>query len=164
MNYFFRGSDLMHRSTRFLLVINRTLKLHETLLKEVCHKYDLSVVEAEVVSFLHNNPGKDTAADIVELRMLSKGCVSKAVDSLMTSGYLRRTQDPEDRRKQHLALTDKAAPITEEIDRIQKRLRKIVFDGFDGQDLKQFENYMDKMYENIRFASQVQKKGEEHHE
>ena len=49
----------MQRSTRFLLVINRTLKLHETLLKEVCHKYGLSVVEAEVASFLHNNPGKD---------------------------------------------------------------------------------------------------------
>ena len=31
------------------------------------------LVEAQVVSFLHNNPTKDTAGDIVELRMLSKG-------------------------------------------------------------------------------------------
>ena len=154
----------MQRSTRFLLVINRTLKLHETLLKEVCHKYGLSVVEAEVASFLHNNPGKDTAADIVELRMLSKGCVSKAVETLITRGYLSRTQDLEDRRRQHLSLTDQAGPITKDIEQIQKKLRSIVFAGFDEADLESFEKYTDKMYENIRFMAQVQKKGENHHE
>ena len=63
--FYFKGGSSMQRSTRFLLVINRTIKLHESLLKEVCQKYGLSVVEAEVASFLHKNPGKDTAADIV---------------------------------------------------------------------------------------------------
>ena len=96
--------------------------------------------------------------------MLSKVCVSNAVETLITGGYLRRTQDLEDRRKQHLSLTDQAGPITKDIDRIQKTLRSIVFDGFDGQDLELFEKYTDKMYENLRFATQEKKKGANHHE
>ena len=40
-------------------------------------------MEADIISFLKNNPGKDTAADIVELRMLSKGAVSKTVEALI---------------------------------------------------------------------------------
>ena len=42
----------------------------------------LTITEGKVISFLYNNPGKDTAADITELRMLSKGNVSQAVESI----------------------------------------------------------------------------------
>lgn len=52
--------------------------------------YRLTLIEATIISFLQNNPGKDTAADIVELRMLSKGNVSQAVESLMQKALLRR--------------------------------------------------------------------------
>lgn len=58
----------MERITEYLSHIRRTMKLHESLLKTICGRYGLTLVEAQVVSFLHNNPTKDTAGDIVELR------------------------------------------------------------------------------------------------
>ena len=48
-------------------------RLYDKMLKKVCTEHDLTVIEADIISFLQNNPGKDTAADIVELRGLSKG-------------------------------------------------------------------------------------------
>lgn len=63
----------MKRPTDFLTNIRRIIKLHESMLKGICETYRLSLIEATIISFLYNNPGKDTAADIVELRMLSKG-------------------------------------------------------------------------------------------
>ena len=42
------------------------------MLKEICGAYHLTMIEANIISFLYNNPGKDTAGDIVELRMLSR--------------------------------------------------------------------------------------------
>ena len=63
------------------------------MLKSVCLKYHLTIIEADIISFLQHNPGKDTAMDIVELRMLSKGAVSKAVESLIQKGILQRHPD-----------------------------------------------------------------------
>ena len=145
----------MKRNTQFLLGINRMLKLHETMLKSVCGKYGLTVVETEIVSFLWNNPGKDTATDIVELRMLSKGCVSKAVESLIRKGCLIRTQDSSDRRIQHLQLTEKTASVTGEIDRLQEELWEILLSGFDSGEVSLFEQFMDRMFDNIRDASEL---------
>ena len=68
----------MSRTTEFLMNIRSIIKLHESMLREICGEYQLALIEATIISFLHNNPGKDTAADIVELRMLSKGNVSQA--------------------------------------------------------------------------------------
>ena len=56
------------------------------MLKAICEEYRLTLIEATIISFLHNNPAKNTAADIVELRMLSKGNVSQAVESLIQKG------------------------------------------------------------------------------
>ena len=45
-------------------------------------------MEIKIISFLYNNPEKDTAADIAELRMLPKRNISKAVESLIKKGFL----------------------------------------------------------------------------
>lgn len=92
----------MSRTTEFLMNIRSIIKLHESMLREICGEYQLALIEATIISFLHNNPGKDTAADIVELRMLSKGNVSQAVESLIQRSLLRREQDAVDRRRIHL--------------------------------------------------------------
>ena len=92
----------MEKTTELLMGFRSLLRLYDKMLKKVCREYDLSVIEADVVSFLQNNPGKDTAVDIVELRMLSKGAVSKAVESLIQKSLLERIPDREDRRRIHL--------------------------------------------------------------
>ena len=106
----------MGRTTDFLVNLRRIIKLHESVLKQIGERFGLSLTEAKIISFLHNNPGKDTAADIVELRMLSKGNVSQAVESLIQKSLLEREQDRDDRRKIHLFLTSKTKPITDCVD------------------------------------------------
>ena len=73
--------------TYLLVLMQRIGKIHEQMLKELCRQYDLSLIEAKIIAFLHNNPTKDTAGDIAELRMLSKGNVSLAVDLLCQKGF-----------------------------------------------------------------------------
>ena len=51
--------------TYLLVLMQRIGKMHEQKLKELCRQYDLSLIEAKIIAFLHNNPTKDTAGDIV---------------------------------------------------------------------------------------------------
>ena len=57
----------MSRSTELWTGLRSLIRLYDKMLKKVCTEHELSLVEADVISFLRNNPGKDTAVDIVEL-------------------------------------------------------------------------------------------------
>lgn len=142
----------MRGATEFLSGIRSIVKLHESMLKDICEAYRLTLTEATVISFLHNNPQKDTAADIVELRMLQKSNVSCAVETLFQKHLLSRRQDEADRRKVHLSLTDEAAHIIESLDILQAEFRKEVFCGFSEEDMKVFDSMNERISSNTKRA------------
>ena len=82
------GGIILNATTEFLINMRKIIKLHEGMLRELGEAYEISLLEATIISFLHNNPGKDTAGDIVELRMLQKSNVSQAVELLYKKDFL----------------------------------------------------------------------------
>jgi MarR family transcriptional regulator for hemolysin len=124
------------------------------MLKPVCQRWGLAPLEATIVSFLYNNPGRDTAADIVEYRMLSKGNVSTAVESLMRKGLLQRRQDQGDRRRIHLSLTPRAKPITQEVEAVREAFRRQLFRGFTQQEQELFAQFQQRLAENTKIATE----------
>ena len=144
----------MHRTNILFANIRRIVKLYDSMLKPVCERYALALIEATIISFLYNNPGRDTAADIVEYRMLSKGNVSQAVESLIQKGPLQRCQDTRDRRRIHLSLTGKARPITDEIERVRQIFQDQIFRDFSEEEERQFARYNERIAENIKKAAE----------
>ncbi len=142
----------MHQTNTLLSNIRRIIRLYDTMLKPVCERYGLVPIEATIISFLFNNPGRDTAADIVEFRMLSKSNVSQAVESLIQKSLLQRRQDTEDRRRIHLSLTPASKPITREIDAVREDFRKQIFRGFTEEEQKQFARFNERIAENTKTA------------
>lgn len=135
----------MYSSNTLLVNIRRIIKLYDHMLKPVCEDYGLMPIEATIISFLHNHPGRDTAAEIAELRMLSKSSVSQGVENLIQKGLLVRSQDTEDRRKIHLSLTEKAEPITEDIEKVWRGFRDKIFRGFSEEEEKAFLQYNERL-------------------
>lgn len=144
-------------TTNFLINIRRLMKLHEGIMKEICAEYQLSLIEANIISFLHNNPACDTACDIVELRMLSKGNVSKALESLICKGFVTRTPDCKDRRKMHLSLLPKTIPVTDSIDTAREQIQELLFSGFTEEECKLFDSLHRRMMENAEKADKRRK-------
>jgi MarR family transcriptional regulator for hemolysin len=105
----------------FLYYVRLVKKLMECYLEEAASSCGLSWPEADVLSFLRENPEFDTARDIAIYREVSKGYVSKAVDALSKKGYLSCVQDSYDRRLQHLAITEKASSAAETLHEAQFR-------------------------------------------
>lgn len=124
----------MNRNTELLMGIRYVVKYLDRINREIGKEFGLSQTEVNIISFLHNNPGKDTASDITELRMMQKGNVSQAVELLIQKGYLERKQDCKDRRRIHLSLTRKSESITKETDKGRKELEEQIFAGFTSQE------------------------------
>ena len=129
-------------STHFLVQFRQLNKLYECMLKEICRRHKLTLIETTIISFLYNNPGRDTAADIVELRMLSKGNVSQAVELLIQKSLLKLLPD--------------AIPITNEIDTIKETFRTELFHGFSKEEEEQLEFLNRKLMENAKNAFKMQ--------
>lgn len=86
-------------------------KQYARMLEQVSDPWGLTRAEMDVLMFLANNPTLDRAADIVELRGLTKSHVSIAVKALCERGLLETRQDENDRRVIHLKPTEAAAEV-----------------------------------------------------
>lgn len=141
---------IMAKSTEMWTGLRSLIRLYDKMLKKVCTEHDLTMIEADVISFLRNNPGKDTAADIVELRGLSKGAVSKAVESLIQKSLLERIPDTEDRRRIHLRMKPEAEPVTEMVDDVKEEFLNAVLGGFTNEELEEHTRFFQRMFDNTK--------------
>lgn len=130
----------------------RVSKLHEHVMKRICETYELSLLEGTVLCFLYNNPDKDTATDIVELRMLSKGNVSQAVDNLCSRQFLKRTPDATNRRKIHLSLLPAAQPVIDQLEQVIFTFRDRLFAGFTEEEIRLYTSFCERIVENTKKA------------
>lgn len=142
----------MSRVTDFLMAVQGMAKMQDSVIKEVCTQFDLTLTEGKVLTFLFNNPEKDTAGDIVELRNLSKGNVSIAVEGLIKKHLLERTQDQKDRRKIHLSLLPATKPITDLIENRQNYYGEELFSGFSEEERILYMDMHRRMTENAKKA------------
>ena len=72
--------------TELLMGLRCAVKLHERSLDAIRRQYGLTRMETDILAFLVNNPGKDTAADMVALRGFQRGNVSQGVEALIQKG------------------------------------------------------------------------------
>lgn len=84
---------------------------YAAMLKPLCAELGMPQTALDILLFLANNPGYDTARDICIYRHMKPGIVSFHIDRLVGEGYLARRSDEKDRRVMHLTVTAAAAPV-----------------------------------------------------
>ena len=150
----------MSKNSEVLVGFRNILKYYDSLRRRVCKQHSLSQTEFDVLAFLGNNPGLDTARDIVELRMLPKSNVSVAVESLIQRGLLCCRQDTADRRRIHLSLTNSAAPLLEDVLAVMPRFTACALSSFTAEETHDFEQFYYRIAQNISLC--LQKEGTLH--
>ena len=86
----------------------RILDAYAAVMQPLSAELDMAQNAVDILLFLANNPGLDTARDICTYRKLKPGIVSFHVDNLVREGYLLRTRDPGDRRRCRLVARGQA--------------------------------------------------------
>ena len=90
-------------------------------LSPLCAETGLPPAAADILLFLANNPGCETAGAICRMRGLKPAIVSFHIDRLVGEGFLQRQPVPGDRRKTALVLTEKAAPVIAQATKVVRR-------------------------------------------
>ena len=144
---------MMNNPTQLLVSGQEMKRLYEKQFEGACQRYQINQNEADILVFLANNPGFDTARDIVEMRMIVKSYVSTSVENLIKKGLLVRIPDENDRRVIHLHLTDKTIPIIADARAGQERFIKILFTGMTADEIKRFETLLAMIFDNANNAN-----------
>lgn len=126
---------------------------YHAVIAPLCEKTQLPPAAVDILLFLANNPGHNTAAAVCRMRGLKPGIVSFHVDRLVTEGYLLRQGVPGDRRKTMLLCTEKAAPIIAQGRVLQHSFAEQLASGLSEEDLEHFRRCIaafDRNIERIR--------------
>lgn len=115
----------------------------------ICKRYNINQTGFEVLMFLANHREYNTARDLCTVRSIKPGLASVTVDSLIRRGFLKRQEDPEDRRVKRLFLTEEAGPLVEEGGALQREFWRAVTAGIPEEELRAFWRTAEKMVANI---------------
>ena len=134
---------------KFLFYVKSFNKMYNQAIQAEASAHQLTLLEADVLLFLYNNPQLDTAKDIASYRMLAKSGVSASVVSLIEHGLLTSLGDDNDRRVVHLKLTARSIPIAAALKEAQERFISHVNEGITPEEKKAFSDVLKKMADNL---------------
>ena len=107
-------------AVRFYTYSKRFEEAYTAAMRPLTEELDMAQPAVDILLFLANNPGMDTARDICTYRHLKPAIVSFHVEKLAGEGYLERQPVPGDRRKCRLVCTKKAGPVIRRGRAVQK--------------------------------------------
>jgi len=107
-----------------------------------------------LIAAVARNPGatQRLIAEALEVREITAG---RLVDRLCEEGYLRREENPNDRRAYCVYLTPTAQPVLDTLDELAKFHEAAIFAGFSAEDLDKLDTLLDTIAGNLSdFRSQ----------
>ena len=140
---------------QLLFMVHNSLELYESLCQPVCREWNLPQTALDILLFLANNPGYDTARDICRIRGIKANLVSFHVEKLVQAGYLQRETVPGDRRRVKRLLTEKSRNVVEQGRAVQQSYREILTAHISPSDMEAFGRCMDTMRQNIEDAKRT---------
>ncbi len=132
-------------------------KLYGKACREVCARYELTQTEFDILDFLGERSGFDTAGEIARRRLIKKANVSTSVERLICKGLLNRLPDKRDRRIVHLELTPLADHPVKEIRTVQKKFFASVFSPLTAEEQATLKRLLDKLMNTAGFYGETRK-------
>ena len=129
-----------------------TKKLYAVSLEPVYKQYGLTKMELDIILFLANNPGYDSAKDLMERRLLTKSHVSTTIKSLIEKKYLKSTYLHNNKKTVHLVLLDSSIEIVKAGQLAQKKFIEAIFKDFTKSDKQIIINSFSKISQNASNA------------
>ena len=111
--------------------------------------YNLTSSQLHVLFLLDRSGGEMTQKTLEEALGVSHPTVVGLVSRLEKQGFITTETDPDDRRHKKILPTDKALSLKEELAQKRKENEKRMTDGFSEKELKQLNEYLQRIYANI---------------
>ena len=126
------------------IAARQLLEGYTAAMQPLCRREGLAPNGVDILLFLANNPGLDTARDVCTYRGLKP----------VQEGYLLRQPAPGDRRKCRLVCTEKAGPVVQQGRELQETFFRRLARGLEPEDLAAFRRCLEGFRRNLSQMTQ----------
>ncbi|MFI3212347.1 MAG: MarR family winged helix-turn-helix transcriptional regulator [Eubacteriales bacterium] len=116
---------------------------------KMIEKYDLNLIEIEILAFLNKEPDSNTFTEIMKAKDYAKSHMSTAITHLVTRGYIEKRSLDTNKKVHKLYLLDKSFNVIKDYDLCISRFRGDAFTGISEDGIKVFEQVIHKMNTNL---------------
>lgn len=85
-----------------------------------------------------------------EIISIDNAAVTRHVDTLERNGLITRTQDPEDRRKYMVSITEKGIAEADKSKAIVRRINTMLKDGFSEEEVELFKRMLNSFFDKFK--------------
>ena len=87
--------------------------------------------------------------ELVEKTQYSKSTLTSMLDNLEKAGFIKRVPSKEDRREILITLTEKNRLLQDKYIDVSREMGKLFYNKFNDEEIDDFENYLEKILENL---------------
>jgi MarR family transcriptional regulator for hemolysin len=131
-----------------LSIIARQLRMS---FDETVERNGVTRAKWTLIAAVAHSPGSTQRmiAAALEVREITAG---RLIDRLCEEGYLKRRENPNDRRAYCVYLTPAAQPVLDKLGELAKSHEKEIFAGMDDEDVERLDELLDAVARNISAA------------
>lgn len=133
----------------FLVSFTKAKKTYKKFISSTLNDLGLTHNEFEILVFLQENLEYNTAKDIVEFSGLSKGLISRSIESLLKKDMLTIKKDEKDKRIFRLYISESATETMAILNKISNEFCKLLLEGLQEEELIAFDSILNKMIKNL---------------
>ncbi len=113
-------------------------------------KEGFSPNEISILILLSNNPSINTSTQLRIILGVSKGLVSRSIDSLTLRGLIVCVRDPSDKRVQRIQLTPESQPLLSRLRQEIQNINEELFSDISLEELRQTEETLSKLLDHFK--------------
>lgn len=133
----------------FLVSFTKAKKTYKKFISQTLSESGLTHNEFEILVFLQENLEYNTAKDIVEFSGLSKGLISRSIESLIKKEMLSIKRDEKDKRIFRLYISPSAKKTLNTLNKISNKFFKLLLENLEDEELIFFDMILNKMIKNL---------------
>lgn len=114
----------------------------------------------QLLMYIAHHPGS-SQTEIADKMEISPAAAAVSLKKLEKGGFVRKSLDESDNRINQIELTEKGIEVAEKSHRMFAEIESVMFQGFRDQEVRELQNCLERICENLENAmTELQKEGE----
>ena len=146
--------DSSKRNHSFDSLIGQVCRLHHHLVHGLLEGLGLYRGQPKLLRLLWVEEGR-THSELGELMGVQPATVTKMIQRMEKSGFVKRKPDPKDERVSRVYLTEEGSRVERDVKKVFKTMDKRALSGFSEAEQRQLEDLLARMRDNLGKGAEV---------
>ena len=140
-------SQLSHQAIDLML---RSTRQHHRMIEKLFENTGLHRSQRKLLLYLSKHDRTLSQRELADEFDISPACVARVLKSLVSEGYILRTGNEDDQRRNDVSITEKGLNVIQDSQRTFEQVDQQAFAGFETDELRQLIALFTRIQQNLR--------------